>query len=302
MTEHGRLKFVCGLFRVPTDEYVAVARAAERAGFEALSLSDHIVHLDRVESRFPYTEDGKRPWRATDDYPDVWVATAMMAAVTQRLRFLQAIYVLPMRDPFSIAKALGTLAHMSSHRVSLGFGVGWMREEFDLVHQAFDGRGRRSEEMIELMRKLWTGDVVDHEGEFYRVTGVRMRPAVGGPIPILCSGESELALRRAARIGDGWIPPISVSSPERLESRLAQIADYRLEAKRANRDFSVYWTPGGGYDPRDHAELIRLGVSHVFASPWSFEAAESLAVEEKCALIEEFGREVIAKSGATSGS
>ena len=165
MIEPGRLKFVCGLFRVPTDEYLAVARAAEAAGFEALALSDHIVHLDRVESRFPYTEDGERPWSATDDYPDVWVATAMMAAITQRLRFLQAIYVLPARDPFSIAKALGTLARMSRHRVSLGFGVGWMREEFDLMGQAFEGRGRRSEEMIELMQKLWTGDVVDHEGE-----------------------------------------------------------------------------------------------------------------------------------------
>jgi hypothetical protein len=146
------------------------------------------------------------------------------------------------------------------------------------------------------MQKLWTGDVVDHEGEFYRLRGVRMQPAVGGPIPILCSGESDAALRRAARIGTGWIPPISVSSPELLVSRLEQIAEYRREARREGGEFAVYWTPRDRYDPRDQAELMRIGVSHVFASPWPFDAAEALGVEEKCALIEEFGHRVIEKS------
>jgi probable F420-dependent oxidoreductase len=287
------LKFVCGLFRVPVDEYVEVARAAERAGFDALSLSDHIVHVEEVESRFPYSTDGRRPWSETDDYPDVWVATAMMAAVTQRLRFLQAIYVLPARNPFTIAKALGTLARMSGHRVSLGFGVGWMREEFDLMDQAFERRGARAEEMIELMKKLWSGDLVDHQGEFYRFSGVRMRPAVGGPIPILCSGESDAALRRAARIGDGWIPPISISSPDALAAKLEQIRAHRREAGRESEPFSVYWTPGADIDLHDHSDLTRIGVSHIFSSPWGFEEAETLGLEEKRDRIAQFGRDVI---------
>jgi probable F420-dependent oxidoreductase len=295
MAQRKRLKFVCGLFRVPADEYIAIARAAEQAGFEAISVSDHLVHLDEVRSRFPYSEDGSLPWNATDDHPDVWVATAMMAAVTRRLRFLQAIYVLPARDPFSVAKALGTLSRMSGHRVSLGFGVGWMREEFDLIGQDFERRGSRAEEMIALMKKLWTGRRVDHEGEFYRVHGVRMRPEAGGAIPILCSGESETALRRAARIGDGWIPPISVSSAEALASKLEQIRHYRREAGRAGEPFPVYWTPHGPFDPREHEDWIRLGVTHVFSSPWLFEEADQLSVEEKCVRIEQFGREVLSR-------
>ena len=295
MVETPRLKFVCGLFRVPSDELLAIAGAAERAGFEAVSLSDHIVELEEVTSRFPYSADGERPWNATDDYPDVWVATAMMAAVTRRLRFLQAIYVLPARDPFSVAKALGTLARMSGNRVSLGFGVGWMREEFDLLGRAFEGRGARSEEMIELMKKLWTGERVDHEGDFYRVSGARMRPAAGGPIPILCSGESDVALERAARIGDGWIPPISVASPEALASKLEQIRAYRCEANREADPFSVYWTLQGPFDPREQSEWTRLGVTHVFTSPWPFEEADSMGVEEKCARIDQFGRDVLSK-------
>jgi probable F420-dependent oxidoreductase len=290
------MKFVCPLYRVPADEYLALARAAEAAGYEALALSDHLVHLDAVESRFPYTPDGALPWQAEDDYPDVWVATAMMAAVTRRLRFLQAVYVLPAREPFGVAKALGTLARMSGHRLSLGFGVGWMREEFELVGQPFAGRGGRAEEMIELMRRLWTGEPVDYEGEHYRVRGGRMRPAAGGPIPILCSGESDIALHRAARLGDGWIAPISVATPEQLALRVEQLARLRQEAGREKAAFSVYWTPMQEIDAEDLQELSRYGASHLFATPWSFDEGPTLPLEEKRARLAEFGRRLITPS------
>jgi probable F420-dependent oxidoreductase len=296
MSEGAELKFVLSLFRVPTDAYLDVARAAEAAGFEAIGLSDHIVHIDEVASRFPYSADGERPWDATDDYPDVWVATAMMAAVTHRLRFLQAIYVLPARDPFSTAKALGTLARMSGNRVSLGFGVGWMREEFELMGQAFDRRGARAEEMIALMQRLWSGESVDHSGEFYQLEGVRMRPAVEEKIPIVCSGENPAALRRAARIGDGWIAPISVATPEALEAKIQEIASHRREARREEIPFSVYWTLGDAPNPADVARLRRMGVTHVFAAPWAFEDADGLSIDERLAEIERFGHEVITRA------
>ena len=287
------MNFVCSLYRVPIDEYLPLARAAEEAGYEAITLSDHLVHVESIQSRFPYAKDGERPWGAEDDYPDVWVATAMMAAVTQRLRFLQAIYVLPAREPYSVAKSLGTLARMSGHRVSLGFGVGWMREEFMLTGQSFEARGRRTEEMITLMKKLWTGQPIDHRGEFYEVEGVQMRPAVAGPIPILCSGESDRALRRAARIGDGWIPPISVATLSDLRDRIEQLDAYRMEAARSEMPFSVYWTPMAEYTADEYREIERIGVSHVFVAPWRFEEAASLPLEEKCALLRAFGRAMI---------
>ena len=288
------MKFVCSLYRVPADQYVPIARAAEEAGFEAVSLSDHLVHIGEVRSRFPYSEDGARPWAAEDDFPDVWVATAMMAAVTRRLRFLQAVYVLPARDPFSTAKALGSLAHLSGQRVALGFGVGWMREEFELMGLDFERRGARAEEMIGLMKALWTGESVDHRGEFFRVEGVSMRPAAGGPIPILCSGESAAALRRAARIGDGWIAPISVSTPSLLAARLETIQSHRRESGRASTAFSVYWTLGETHEVEALRSLARLGVTHCFVSPWRFTAAQTLSIEEKCDLIARFGRDTIA--------
>ena len=121
------MKFCLGLFQVPIDEYVPLARAAEAAGFDSVLLSDHVVHPKRITTPYRYWADGARSWSGADDYPDAWVATAMMAAATTRLRFVQAIFVLPLRDPFTVAKALGTLAHMSGYRVSLGAGVGWRR-------------------------------------------------------------------------------------------------------------------------------------------------------------------------------
>ncbi|MAG32256.1 MAG: LLM class F420-dependent oxidoreductase [Deltaproteobacteria bacterium] len=287
------MKFVCSLFRVPVDQLIPVAQTAERAGFAAVTLSDRIAHIEQVATRFPYTEDGSRPWSPSDDFPDVWVATAMMAAMTTRLRFMQAVYVLPARDPISVAHSLGTLARMSGQRVSLGFGVGWMREEFELMGRAFERRGARTDEMIELMQKLWTGDVVDHEGEFYSLSGVQLRPAAGGPIPILCSGESDAALRRAARIGHGWIPPISLSALESLAPRLEALERYREEAGRADEPFEIYWTPPAAWEESARPELVRLGVTHVFVAPWDFERAAALDVDDRCALIERFGRERI---------
>ncbi|MBJ17953.1 MAG: TIGR03619 family F420-dependent LLM class oxidoreductase [bacterium] len=294
------MKFVCSLFRVPVDHHVQVARAAEEAGFEAVALSDRIAHVESVSTKFPYTEDGSRPWLAEDEFPDVWVATAMMAAVTTRLRFLQAVYVLPARDPFSVARSLGTLARMSNHRVSLGFGVGWMREEFDLMGRNFERRGARSDEMIELMRKLWTGESVDHRGEFFDIEGIRMRPAVKEPIPILCSGESEAALRRAARLAGGWIPPISMVTPEDLLAPLETLRAYRREAGRAGEPFDVYWTPLAGWRDEESSALEALGVSHVFASPWAFDEVGSLDLEQRCAAIEDFGRTIIRSANADS--
>ncbi len=291
------MKFVCPLFRVPLDQYQDVARASEQAGFAALALSDRVAQPSTIGSLFPYTPDGSRPWAEEDEFPDVWVASAMMAAVTERIRLLQAVYVLPARDPYSTAKSLATLDRMTGSRISLGFGVGWMREEFAMTGQAFERRGARAEEMIALMRKLWTGESIEHHGEFYESSGVRIGLALEEPIPILCSGESEAALSRAARIGDGWIPPMSLSTPGLLDAKLKTIHRIRNEHGLDSSNYEVYWTPGDALDAAQLPELEALGVTHVFAPPWHFEEAATLTIEQRVERIELFGRDVIAEAG-----
>ena len=142
------MKFCAMLSWVNPDSFLALAPAAEEHGWDTLALSDHVVNPDRIEARYPYGGTGERMWDHSAPWPDVWVATGMMAAVTRRLRFTQIVYVLPMRDPFTVAKALGTCARMSGYRVSLGLGLGWMHDEFEILGHEFAHRGARADEMV----------------------------------------------------------------------------------------------------------------------------------------------------------
>ena len=122
-----------------------------------------------------------------------------MAAVTERIRFFTNVFVLPMRNPFPVAKQVATAAALSGGRVSLGVGMGWCEEEFDLLEQPFAGRGKRADEQLEVLRKLWAGGWVEHHGDHYDFPRLEMSPSLDAPVPILVGGISDAALRRAAR-------------------------------------------------------------------------------------------------------
>ena len=128
-----------------------------------------------------------------------------MAAVTRRLRFSNAVYVAPARPLLEVAKQVATASVLSEGRVSLGVGVGWMREEYELLGQDFDTRGKRLNEMIPALRELWRGGWVSWSGQYYQVPELMIEPHPEAPVPILCGGESDAALRRAARLCDGWV-------------------------------------------------------------------------------------------------
>ena len=119
-----------------------------------------------------------------------------MAAVTERLRFFTNVYVLPMRNPFVVAKTVGTAAVLSGNRVSLGIGMGWCEEEFELLEQPFRRRGKRADEMLDLLRALWTGEMIEHHGEFYDVAPARDEPAGHR-----ADARSTSAARRTRRCG-----------------------------------------------------------------------------------------------------
>ena len=161
------MKFVIsGAFQPPGD-LIPLALAAEEFGFEAFSFSDHVVYPETLDTPYPYTADGSRRYDETTEFPDPWIVTGALSAVTTRLRFTTNVFVLPMRNPFLAAKQIATAAAMSEGRVTLTIGVGWSNIEFELVGQAFARRGARADEMLEVMQKLWSGETIDHEGEFY---------------------------------------------------------------------------------------------------------------------------------------
>ena len=158
--------YVSTAFR-ETKEAVEIAKAADDLGYDGVGIPDHVINLETLATPYPYTRDGERRWEAFTDWPDPWVLVGAMAQVTTRLKFVTTVYIPAMRDPYAAAKAIGTAAYLSDGRVELGIGVGWCEEEFTLMGQRFDRRGKRTDEMLELFRALWEPGWTEFDGEFY---------------------------------------------------------------------------------------------------------------------------------------
>jgi probable F420-dependent oxidoreductase len=268
-----------------------LARAADACGWEALALSDHVVHPETLDTPYPYTEDGSRRWGAFTPWPDPWVTIAHLAALTRRLHFTTNVYVLPLRNPFLAAKAIGTAALLARGRVWLTLGVGWSRVEFRLLEQVFETRGRRCDEMIEVLRKLWSGQMVEHRGEFYGFDRLEMTPAPPGRIPVWVGGISEAALRRAAR-NDGWLSDLQSAAD--IVDCIKRLRLYRAELGRAREPLAVMASPNDVADLDGYRRLEDAGVTHLLTIPWLRYSGPTGDLEVKRDAIRRFADEVIA--------
>lgn len=212
-----------------------IARRAESLGFEGIAFADHLITAETQADHYAYTDDGMVMWQTDTPWVDPWVQIAALAKITSRLKFLTAVYVLPMRDAFTAAKAIGTAAYIAAGRVVLGVGAGWESLEFDLVGRPFRERGRHLDEQLEVMRELWTGRMVEHHGRFYDFAPVQMSPAPP-PIPVCVGGESTVALRRAVR-HDGWVG--ASYHLEQIPPILRELRRLRDETGRGMHDFAL---------------------------------------------------------------
>lgn len=260
------MKFCHGLIGAKPEHWCRLARACEAAGFDSVAVSDHMVFPRDLSSKYPYTPDGTPLFDPEEDWPDTWVAIGAMAAVTTTIRFVTNVYVLPARNPFVAAKAIGTAAYLSGNRVGLGIGAGWMREEFELLQQPFARRGARMEEMVEVMRTLWSGGMVEHHGEFYDFDPVEMRPAPTEPVPVYIGGHSKLAFERAARMGDGWLG--MHYTMDELLAHCETLRRAREDAGTAERPFEVIASPMVAPKPDVIEELEAAGVDTILTSAW----------------------------------
>ncbi len=287
------MKFVVPMAFSDPGHYCALARAADESGWDAAAVSDHVVHPQAIRSAYPYTKDGSLRWDETAPWPDPWLAIAAMAAVTERLRFFTFVYVLPLRNAFQVAKTVGTAAVLSGGRVALGLGVGWMQDEFELLGQDFRRRGRRADEMIEILRKLWTGEMVEHHGRFYDFEPVRMLPAPADRIPLYVGGLSEPALRRAARLGDGWLSDLHTAGE--LGEIAARLAGYRREYGRSGEPFEVIAACKDAFDLDAYRRLEERGITQLMTVPWLLYGKPAAALQAKCDAIRRFADDVILK-------
>ena len=184
----------------------AMARTLEAAGYDSLWVSDHIVLPREMASRYPFAADGKANWPSDTPYLDALVTLAFAAAVTERVRLGTAVLVLPLRAPVEFAKQAATVDVASGGRLELGVGAGWLAEEFEALNVPFAGRGTRMVEWMQIMRDCWSGETTERRSERYTVPAdVLCRPRPAHEIPLLIGGHSDIALRRAGAVGDGWL-------------------------------------------------------------------------------------------------
>jgi probable F420-dependent oxidoreductase len=194
------------------------------------------------ESTYPYDPSGRMPGPEDSEIPDPLIWLAHLSAATERIRLATGILILPQRNPVVLAKEVATLDRLSSGRVELGIGVGWLAEEFDAIGVPFRGRGSRTDEYVAAMRALWTGEAASFEGEHVSFRDCFLRPTpVRGSVPVHVGGHTDHAARRAGRLGDGFFP--GKGSHEEL-ARLFGLA--RRTAEEHGRDpGAIEMTTGG---------------------------------------------------------
>jgi len=287
------MKFVLSTAFSTVAHLTEIAPIADECGWHAMTFSDHVVHPESISTPYPYTEDGSRRWGAFTDWPDPWVTIGALAAITKNLRFTNNVFVLPMRNPYLVAKAVSTAAVISNNRVTLTIGVGWSKDEFELMQQDFHTRGKRTDEMVEIMRLLWTGEMVEYKGKYYQFDKMEMNPAPSERIPLWVGGISDAAHRRAARIGDGWLSDLQTS--DEIIETVQKIQQYRKEYGRDHLPFEVMASASDAYDLDGYKKLEDNGITHVLTMPWPFYHGETEELEKKIDGTKRFADDVLAK-------
>jgi probable F420-dependent oxidoreductase len=284
-----------------SEQLLDVCRAADQLGYSGITVSDHVFFPKELESRYPYApyEDGRPIWDPETNWPDTWCLISAMAAVTQNLHFTTSVYIAPARDLVTLAKAAGTAAFLSNNRVHMGVGVGWCKEEFELAGQDFHNRGKRLDDMIPALRALWQPGWVEYHGTHYDVPAMQMNPAPTQPVPIYGGGHSEPALRRTARLCDGWCGA-GPYTPEDARNYLDELNRHRKEAGREGGDFPIYLALMAMPEVGLFHEFEDLGVTDMLCAPWMLAARSSddhyeSPLEDKLRAIEQFADDVIAK-------
>lgn len=271
------MKFYISTAFLDTREAVEIARAADQLGFDGMAIPDHVVNLETLATPYPYTRDGQRRWQPFTDWPDPWVLVGSLAQATTQLRFVTTVYIPAMRDPYSAAKAIGTAAYLSGGRVELGVGVGWCAEEFALMGQRFDARGKRTDEMLELMRALWEPGWTEFDGEFYTAPKLEMMPTPPR-IPVYVGGLSDIALRRAAR-NDGWIGDL-ITTDKAIEAA-GRLRELRTENGLSMDDFTILTPLTDAFTKPDYQRAEAAGITGVLTMPWMFYTGPQASLEQK---------------------
>ncbi len=230
------------------DSLAEIARRGDQLGFYCMVAPDHIIQPTKISSAYPYTVSGDfgGGTRSEGEWPEQLTTLAFLAGITQRIRLVTSVMIVPYRNPILTAKMLATIDMLSKGRLTVGVGVGWMEEEFEALDAPpFARRGAVTDEYLRAFKELWTSDDPHFEGEFCRFSGITFlpKPTQKPHPPIWVGGQSRLAIRRAAQLGDAWHPvgaiPAAPLEPEELSQKLVTLQRYAEEAGRDPKEIEV---------------------------------------------------------------
>ncbi|GAB3242460.1 LLM class flavin-dependent oxidoreductase [Mycolicibacterium hippocampi] len=273
--------------------YIPLAKAAEAAGYHAMTIPDSVAYPFESDSKYPYTPDGSREFLEGKAFIESFVLTAALCAVTTTLKFNHFVLKLPIRPPALVAKQAGSLAALFDNRLGLGVGTSPWPEDYELMNVPYAKRGKRMDECIDIIRGLTSGEYFEYHGEFYDIPKTKMTPAPSKPVPILIGGHADAALRRAAR-NDGWMH--GGGDPEELDALLKKLNQFRAEHDRKD-PYEVHVISIDAYTADGIKRLEDKGVTDVivgFRIPYVM-GQDTEPLDAKIRNLEMFAENVIAK-------
>ena len=244
------------------DQVVQTARFVESLGYESVWTFEHVVVPVNYESKYPFNKSGNMGAAPETNFVDPLIALAAVAASTKTLRLATGVNILSQVNPIYMAKQAASLDFMSNGRFMLGVGIGWLREEFEALGVPFEHRGARFDDYVAGMRKIWSGEVVEHESDFISWKGFKSYPLpIQNPFPVVMGGVKGKIFKRTAQLGNGWFAP--TGNPAELKGHMENL---KIECDAIGRDLfeieiTCMWPGVGGEDFL--GELAAVGVSRV---------------------------------------
>lgn len=265
-----------------------LAQAAEDAGYDSFVVPDSLIYPAESDTGYPYTPDGDRAFIEDKPIIEPFTLIPYLAAHTERIRFTTFVVKLAVRPPVLVAKQAASVAVLSGNRLRLGVGLSPWPEDFVALGQPWAQRGKRMDEMIEIVRGLTAGGWFEHHGEHLDVARMKISPTPTQPIPILVGGHADAALRRAARLGDGWIH--AGGDPADLAAYITRLHELRVEYGRSDEPFEIHAISLDAYTPDGVRRLEDMGVTDVvvgFRYPYTVEP-DTQPLDEKISLLRRF--------------
>ncbi|MFP6655215.1 MAG: TIGR03619 family F420-dependent LLM class oxidoreductase [Myxococcota bacterium] len=268
-----------------------LAVAAEEAGYSSFTVPDSIGYPEFSDTKYPFSADGGREFLKGRPFIDPFILIGALAAVTNRIHFLTFVVKLAVRQPVLVAKQAMSLAVLSDNRFRFGVGLSPWPEDFSATGVGWGGRGKRMDEMIEILRGLETGEFFEFYGKHFDLASIQLCPAPTERIPILVGGHSEAALKRAARTGSGWIH--AGGDESELIRTIDRLGALREEFGMADQPFEIHAVSRDAYTPDGCRRLEAMGVTDVVVGVRNAYEPDTMTIDQKLEALKRFGENVI---------